>query len=245
MDFASTRPPTIVRQTKTVAFADAFSRDADESDSSSGSVAGISESSFVVSDIKIDASLATIRAAGEAGTEICGIQVTWRTDEPTAGQVLYGTKSQADLSLEEMSYPFSVQTSPSFSRVHGVTFDCLQNQTYYFRIVALSQIDRAVSDERILVPFTPEAGVAAAVDSDEVDTDRDGASVLGTIGRFGIPIAFIIFLIVIGYYVVRWIRGQMGGGERVLLSRGEADAEEPLLNIPGLPKNGDDLEESN
>ncbi|PIR88208.1 MAG: hypothetical protein COU10_00405 [Candidatus Harrisonbacteria bacterium CG10_big_fil_rev_8_21_14_0_10_45_28] len=162
----------------------------------------------------------------------CDVEVHWQTNQPSVGQVLYGLSSQSEVAIDKISYSNSAMTSMEVSRVSGVKLGCLANSTYYFRVFVYGSDGQiAQSKEIMLVPFgggvvieNPNAQVAGA-------TDSNSASVLSALGRFGIPIAFLILLLIIGYFIVKWVRGQGGNGNGNGSADGEINLDEPAINI--------------
>lgn len=163
----------------------------------------------------------------------CDIEVHWETNQPSVGQVLYGLSSQSEVAIDKISYSNSAMTSMEVRRLNGVKLGCLANSTYYFRVFAYGSDGQiAQSKEVMLVPFgggvvieDPNAQVAGA-------TDSNSASVLSTLGRFGIPIAFLVFLLIIGYFIVKWVRGQGGNGNGNGSGNGDdINLDEPAINI--------------
>jgi hypothetical protein len=158
-------------------------------------------------------------------TEVnCDVTVSWNSGVPTAGQVVYGTVSQPK--IDSFSYQATAPESNSLETSHSVKLGCLDNATYYFRIVAFSAKERVVSDEQIIFPIkirTQIPVVGASKDS------GNGASVLATLGKITTnPFVLIVLLGVIAYLIATRM-SRKGGGHA---AHAEPAHAEPSLLIP-------------
>ena len=152
----------------------------------------------------------------------CDVVISWTTNVPASGQVVYGTQSQP--SATNFDYEFAAPETGALRAEHNVKIGCLANSTYYFRVVAFSNTERAVSAEQTLFPFRL---VAADATPDQESTDGT-ASVLESLGNFLTnPFVLILIVAVVAYVIVRQVRKGGGGGSSVATS-----IEEPIINIP-------------
>jgi hypothetical protein len=175
----------------------------------------------------------------------CNVNVSWSTNVPTAGQVVYGTVSQQ--SLENYSYPNSAPEGNAFAKEHQVKLGCVANtSTYFFRIPVFSPTDRAVTPEYTIFPVTirtqiPGNGFTANV--------TESSSFFGELLRFIFnPIILtILILILLGYAFFRFVKYNNAKAARIRAKQeaqasapahgGHADAhgapsQIPMLQIP-------------
>jgi len=160
----------------------------------------------------------------------CEISVTWTTGVATAGQVVYGKISQPDVNT--FNYSEVAPEGNSYKKQHDLKLGCLENETYYFRVIAFSTNERVVSDEQTIFPIKirtqiPTVGAVKRA----ISSDGGSGSALSTIGSIlASPITLILILLIIGSYIVmRMIRkaGKAQGG-----GHGPAHTAEPVLQIP-------------
>lgn len=154
----------------------------------------------------------------------CSVHVSWSTNLPSTGQVVYGPVSQE--SVEAFAYPMSSPEPNSLNTAHQVKLDCLQSQTYYFRVIAFTAGERVVSNEFTVIPFKVETPIGGIIGGD------DGlASALGTIGSVALPALILLFSISIVYLAIKRIRrGLLSGRPNT-----EEAPVEPVISIPDIP----------
>ncbi len=153
----------------------------------------------------------------------CDVTVSWKTGVPTAGQAVYGTVSQPK--TDSFSYPATAPEGNSLVSTHSVKLGCLDNTTYYFRIVAFSASGRVVSDEQIIFPIKIRTQIPVVGASTGSDT---GASVLATLGKITTnPFVLIILLGIVAYLIITRMRKSAGHS-----AHAEPALAEPSLMIP-------------
>lgn len=134
----------------------------------------------------------------------CEVYVTWNTNVVTAGQVLYGTQSQQ--SIANYAYPETAAEGNSFVKQHSVKLGCLANTTYFFRVVAFSATDRAVSSEYTIFPVTIRTQIPEAVrdaGASVLAATTSNNSIVGQLGRlFAQPILWIVVLVAVVWYAL-------------------------------------------
>lgn len=162
--------------------------------------------------------------AGE-NNKNCSVIVSWTTTVPAVGQVVYGPTSQPN--VKSFAYPSSVTPGTSYQKTHQVTLGCLENTTYYLRVIAFSDTDRTVSAEQTIFPIK----ILTAMPSVAGTSSGSGsASALATIGRMlTSPIALILVLAAVIYFVVTRLLRKGSGAAHA--EHGAAHAE-PALQIP-------------
>ncbi len=186
----------------------------------------------------------------DANAQNCNVYVNWATNVPTSGQVVYGTASQSNIA--NYNYPQSAAEGNSYAKTHQVKLGCLTNTaTYYFRVVAFSDTDRAASAENAVYPVTVRIAMPGGVDTtvSQVTQEVSGAassfwsSLSGIIFHPAVIVLVIIFLI--GYVVLKYIRFSNLKAERIKAQRaaeaaaaagapGHNDHNEPGIQIPIL-----------
>ncbi len=156
----------------------------------------------------------------------CSVNVSWTTTLPAVGQVVYGPTSQSN--VKSFSYPSSVTPGTSYQKTHQVTLGCLENTTYYLRVIAFSDTDRTVSAEQTIFPIKILTAVPSV--SGTSSSESGSASALATIGRMlTSPIALLLVLAAGIYFVVtRLLRKGSGGASA---EHGSVPTE-PALQIP-------------
>lgn len=164
----------------------------------------------------------------------CDVSVSWDTSIPAAGQVVYGTASQAK--VESFSYAFSATEGNSLQKTHSVKLGCLENQTYYFRVIAFSSgadSQRVISDEQTIFPIKIRTQIPVVGSSSPKTTSTgSGASVLSTLGSILThPITLIIIFGGIAYWVVMRIL-RKGKSEEHGGAHSAVVPTEPALQIP-------------
>ena len=157
---------------------------------------------IVIKDINI---ISGPKNINDEGVRNCAVYVTWNTNVATAGQVLYGTVSQQ--SVTKYAYPETAAEGNSFVKQHSVKLGCLNNSTYFLRVVAFSADDRAVSNEYTVFPVAirmqiPDAARSSAnVLSSVARTDND--SITAQLGRLlSQPILWIVIIVAVVWYVL-------------------------------------------
>ena len=157
----------------------------------------------------------------------CNVQIGWSTAVASAGQVVYGTVTQPDPAT--FKYQNVVPEGNSYQTAHQVTLGCLENATYYFRIIAFTDTQRVVSDQGVIAPFVVRMQLPAVPGSIE-NLSNTGASALGTLGKIiTSPFVFFIILGVIGYLVFMKFFRKKGSHEG---GHGAPAHAEPMLQIP-------------
>lgn len=133
----------------------------------------------------------------------CESYVSWSTNTATAGQVVYGTASQQ--SLANYAYPNTAPEGNAYSKVHQVKLGCLANTTHFFRVVAFSASDRAVSDEYTIFPVTIRTQIPNTTASIFSSTDSSSTGSIGSLFLRLITHPIILLILVVGiiWYVLR------------------------------------------
>ena len=154
----------------------------------------------------------------------CSAVVSWETTIPTGGQVVFGTVSQPDAA--NFSYPYAATEGVSLSTIHQVALPvCLEQTTYYFRLIVFTKAERLVSDEKTILPIPIES--AAVSGAPMGATGEAGASILGTIGKFLVnPFVLVVIIAIVIFYAVRKFRGRSAEEPAV------SNVPEPVLDIP-------------
>lgn len=153
----------------------------------------------------------------------CSVTVSWTTNVPSAGQVVYGTVSQPN--ANRFAYEFAAPERGSLDTNHSVVLGCLSSEIYFFRISAFGTNSRAVSQEMTLFPLNLTSGESVSARAVSAGT----ASALETIGVFFTnPFVLILIVLVIAYIIFRKSR-RSGGADH---GHADAHAEEPVINIP-------------
>lgn len=207
-----------------------------------GIFGGGGEKELAISNINIISGPKTV---GDNADRNCEVYVTWNTSKPTSGQVVYGTVSQQ--SLTNYSYPETAPEGNSYTKEHAVKLGCLNNVTYFMRIVVFSDTERLASSELSVFPVTirtqipesvqPTSGNNAATQSNQT------ASVFGQFTRLlKQPILWIIIAVLIGWYIVlMWLRRINAKAMRIQAhastpassaSHAAAPVEIPMLQVP-------------
>lgn len=135
----------------------------------------------------------------------CESFVSWTTNVGTAGQVVYGTASQQ--SVANYAYPLTATEGNTYTKQHQVKLGCLANMTHFFRVVAFSATDRAVSDEYTIFPVVirtqiPQTGGTVFTGSASGSTAGIGGLLLRLITH---PIFLIILFVAAVWYMGRTI----------------------------------------
>jgi len=176
---------------------------------------------LVISNVFIS-STRNVNQPSVAGAN-CNVTVSWTTNVPSAGQVVYGTVSQPNAS--RFSYEFAAPERGSLDTNHSVVLGCLSSEIYFFRISAFGTNSRAVSQEMTLFPLNLTSGESVSARSVTAGT----ASALETLGAFFTnPFVLILIILVIAYIIFRQSR-RSGGADH---GHADAHAEEPVINIP-------------
>ncbi len=152
----------------------------------------------------------------------CSAVISWNTSVPAAGGVVYGETSQQNAT--EFNYTQAAIETASFSTVHQVTLPtCLEEKTYYFRVIAMNAAARVVSDEMPILAIPVETTNFQTVGS---AGSLATASIFDTMGKFFLsPIVLFVILGIIVFFVVRKFRSR---DEEVV----HEPAHEPTLVIP-------------
>ncbi len=162
----------------------------------------------------------------------CDVRVSWNTNLPSAGQVVYGPTSQPN--VDTFNYPSTAPEGNSYSKTHQVKVGCLENMTYSLRVVSQSggpNPQRAVSDEQTVFPIKIQTDIPTVNTNVLKNESIGGASALGVIGSMLMsPIVFIIILGAILFFVIRMLLSKKAGD-----SHGQDSIQhgaEPVLEIP-------------
>lgn len=158
----------------------------------------------------------------------CSVTVSWDTNIASAGQVVYGTKSQSG---EDFAYEFTATESLASGKNHQVRLQCLTNETYYFRVVSFSENQRAVTEEMVIFPFKVD-GVLASGGARSIGSGT--ASVFAATSRFFVnPFVLILLLIIatVGIFKI-FARRHL----TIKSVKNISDAGEPELFIPTAPE---------
>lgn len=173
-----------------------------------------------ISNIKVTSGPRNINSS--VSNANCGVAISWNTNLPSVGVVMYGDQATAEEALP--------------SSMHSVTLPtCLgADQAYYFTISAFSDSQHVVSPKQTILPLpvqvsdnTVAAGTLASVASNA------GSSVLSVIGNLIVsPFTIVLLIAIILFIILRklWRASNPlptghGGGH------GEA-LDEPIIAIP-------------
>ncbi len=162
----------------------------------------------------------------------CDVRVSWNTNLPSAGQVVYGPTSQPN--IDTFNYPSTAPEGNSYAKAHQVKLGCLENMIYNLRIVAQSggsNPQRAVSAEQKVFPIKIQTDIPAVSTSILKNESTGGASALRTIGSILMsPIVFIVILAAVLFFVIRMLLSKKPSESHGhdAISHGA----EPVLQIP-------------
>lgn len=152
----------------------------------------------------------------------CGVAISWNTNLPSVGVVMYGDQATAEEALP--------------SNMHSVTLPtCLgADQAYYFTISAFSGSQHVVSPKQTIIPLpvqvtdnTQSAGTLASVASNA------GSSVLSVIGNLIVSPFTIVLLIAIILFII--LRKLWRASNPLPSAHGTGHGEaldEPIIAIP-------------
>ena len=155
----------------------------------------INKASFTISNIQVVTGPKNLETQGSELT--CSVNVSWSTSENTVGQVLYGRTSQSDLNNLKYEAMAPVGNNPSNS--HSTNLGCLENGTYYFRVVAFSEEGRVVSEEKVMVPFKVDTRVISTFEGDATASASRNISLTA----ITLPIVILLLLALITFAYLR------------------------------------------
>lgn len=163
----------------------------------------------------------------------CSVVVSWETNIPSAGRVVYGTKSQ---SAESFAYDFTASETVSSEKGHQVRLECLTSEVYYFRVVSFSENQRAVTEEMTIFPFKVDGVLASGSSSPTVNLDGGLASVFGTATRFFVnPFVLVLLLVIAVWIIISAFNRRSNKFKKDPVSVSLEPAE-PMLFIPTAPE---------
>ncbi len=177
----------------------------------------------------------------------CNVYVSWSTNVPTAGQVVYGPTSQQNVA--NYAYPQSSPEGNAYAKEHQVKLGCLGDATAFFRIVTFSSTDRAASAEYTVFPIKIATQIPDSVNysGSAVSTISDSNSIWSQFLKFIFnPLVIIVLLIVVIWFVaLRTLKYFNGKAKRVKDAQAAAtaaahapapahgpSAEIPMLQVP-------------
>lgn len=164
----------------------------------------------------------------ESAETNCSVLVSWTTNVASAGQVVYGQTSQPK--IDSFNYPSVVAEGTSYQKQHQVKLGCLANSTYYFRVIAFSKSERAVSDEQTIFPIKVRGQVPVLGSTS--GSSSGGASAFGTVASILMsPVVLTILIILAVAYIVMKILRKGGSSGASHGAHAPVHAE-PALEIP-------------
>ncbi len=121
--------------------------------------------------------------------------VTWDTNKPTRGEVVFGYSSQSrgpDLDRTILNYDFTTGQLSSLDTRHEANLGMLDlNRTYYLRVISRADNQTDISREIIFIPMTTQEGKII------VNQSEGAASASAALGNFLTSGGFLFFLLLI------------------------------------------------
>jgi hypothetical protein len=154
--------------------------------------------------------------------------VSWDTNKPTTGEVVFGYSSQtrgADLDRTILNYDFTTgQVGGSATRHEANLGKLSTNQTYYLRVISRADNQTDISREIVFIPMATSGG------SIVIEQSEGAASAADSLGAFLVSGGFLSFLllVIIGLIIYLIVLGRRSSGD----GEGHPHAPEHLVFHP-------------